>query len=74
MVPVIWDVTPAKIFENFTIDGAKTVASSLQELAAQISIRKELEVPPHRMDFLTLIEKMGRFAEQGDGSHKVVGT
>lgn len=64
---------PAKVFENFTIDGAQTVASSLQELGAQINIRKELEVPPHRRDFLILIEKMEMLAEQGDGSHKVVG-
>ncbi len=65
---------PAKIYENFTIDGAQTVASSLKELGAQISIRKELEVPPHKRDFLALIEKMEKLAEQGDGSHKVVGT
>lgn len=64
---------PAEIFENVTIDGAQTVASSLKNLGAQISIKKELEVPSHRKDYLTLIEKMEKFAQHGDGSHKVIG-
>ena len=64
---------PAKIFENLTIEGGQLAASFFEVLGAQISIRKESEIPPHRKDFLTLIEKMERFAEQGDGSHKVVG-
>ena len=64
---------PAKISENISLNGTQTVASSLKNLGAQISIKKELEVPPHRKDIFALIKKMEKFAEQKDSSHKVIG-
>jgi len=66
------DNVPAIIFKNLPPEAAEEKASYFRTLKAKITLQQEHDVPPHRLGFLRLIEKMNEFAAQKDGSPKVM--